>query len=203
MIEYSKSDGICIVRLNNPPLNAIGFELLEQLCSAFSRANTDKDVRGIIVTGDDDHFSAGADVNIFKRIATSLVEQGCLGQKTGAGVYKYEKGDYTPHRSETAEEVILDVRKEASSAYSEIGREEITRRLVLRMVNEAFYVMEDGIAERESDLDVAMVLGTGFPDFRGGILKYARDLGLDHVMAQLDELAASLGERFLPARRRR
>lgn len=133
---------MCVLCLNNPPLNAIGFELLEQLCSAFSRANTDKDVRGIIVTGDDDHFSAGADVNIFKRIATSLVEQGCLGQKTGAGVYKYEKGDYTPQD------------------------------------------------------DVAIVLGTGFPNFRGGVLKYAYDLGIDNVICRLESLAERFGERF-------
>jgi len=68
MIEYSKSDGICIVRLNNPPLNAIGFELLEELVAAVNRANAEEDVRGIIVTGGDSHFSAGADVNIFKEI---------------------------------------------------------------------------------------------------------------------------------------
>ncbi|GAF95119.1 unnamed protein product, partial [marine sediment metagenome] len=44
------------------------------------------------------------------------------------------------------------------------------------MVNEAFYAIEEEIAQRQSDLDVAMVLGTGFPDFRGGVLKYAHDL---------------------------
>ncbi len=66
------------------------------------------------------------------------------------------------------------------------------------MVNEAFYVMEEGIAQRESDLDVAMVLGTGFPDFRGGVLKYARDLGLSNVRADLEKLAAQHGPRFSP-----
>ena len=59
--------------------------------------------------------------------------------------------------------------------------EEITRRLVLRVVNEAFYVLEEGLCQRPSDLDVAMVLGTGLADFRGGVVKYAQDLGLDRV----------------------
>ena len=68
MIEYSKSDGVCILRLDNPPINAIGFELLEALVAAVSRANAEEDVRGIIVTGGEEHFSAGADVNLFKQI---------------------------------------------------------------------------------------------------------------------------------------
>jgi len=69
---------------------------------------------------------------------------------------------------------------------------------VLRMAAEAFCVLEEGIAQRESDIDAAMVLGTGFPDFRGGVLKYARDIGLDTVFEQLGTLAEQCGERFAP-----
>jgi 3-hydroxyacyl-CoA dehydrogenase/enoyl-CoA hydratase/3-hydroxybutyryl-CoA epimerase len=64
------------------------------------------------------------------------------------------------------------------------------------MVNEAFYVVEEEIAERESDIDAATVLGTGFPDFRGGVLKYAYDLGIDEVLSRLDSLAERCGGRF-------
>ncbi len=71
MIEYSKSDGVCTLRLDDPPLNAIGFELLEQLGAAVERANADEEVRGIIVTGTADHFSAGADVNLFSGISSA------------------------------------------------------------------------------------------------------------------------------------
>jgi len=66
-------------------------------------------------------------------------------------------------------------------------------------VSEAFYVVEEGIVQRESDVDVAMVLGTGFPDFRGGVLKYARDVGLANVRADLEKLAAQHGARFSPS----
>lgn len=132
------------------------------------------------------------------QIAVRLVEQGHLGQKTAAGVYKYEKGDYAPLYSPAAERIITKVRQEGGRPQGEIGPDEITRRLVLRMVNEAFYVMQERIAQREADLDAAMVLGTGFPDFRGGVLKYARDLGLGRVVRQLDELAQRCGERFSP-----
>ena len=136
-------------------------------------------------------------------IALRLVEAGHLGQKTGAGVYRYEKGDYTPLASEAAAEIIAGVRRERGVAPRDIGREEITRRLMLRMVAEAFYVLEEGIVERGADIDVAMVLGTGLPDFRGGVVKYAYDLGLERVLAQLQELVRQCGQRFAPCPRLR
>jgi 3-hydroxyacyl-CoA dehydrogenase len=134
------------------------------------------------------------------QVALRLVERGHLGQKSGAGVYRYEKGDRTPRRSAEAAQVITEVQQAAGRALRPAGKDEITRRLVLRMVNEAFFVMEEGIAQRESDVDVALVLGTGFPDFRGGVLKYARDLGLGNVRVDLDRLAAEHGARFSRSR---
>jgi len=131
-------------------------------------------------------------------IVTQLVERGRLGQKTGGGVYDYRRGDYTSLHSEDADDVIQSVRRKSDVRPRDIDREEITRRLVLRMVAEAFRVLEEGIAQRESDIDVAMVLGTGFPDFRGGVLRYARDLGVDDVVRQLRELEQQFGERFAP-----
>ncbi len=137
------------------------------------------------------------------RVAVRLVERGHLGQKTGSGVYEYEKGDRTPRRSEASAQVIAEVQQAEGPAKrraGRVGRDEITRRLVLRMVNEAFHVMEEGIAERESDLDVATVLGIGFPDFRGGVLRYARGIGPGNVLADLEAMAAEHGARFAPCR---
>ncbi|NOX56497.1 MAG: hypothetical protein GXP27_19045, partial [Planctomycetes bacterium] len=62
----------------------------------------------------------------------------------------------------------------------------------------AFRVLEDAIVQRESDMDVAVVLGVGFPDFRGGVVRYARDRGLGHVVQRLEALAERHGERFAP-----
>jgi len=132
-------------------------------------------------------------------VAVGLVERGLLGQKTGAGVYKYEKGDYAPRHGETTDEIIAEVRRRRRLTPRPMGPEEITRRLVLRMVNEAFYVMQEGIVQRESDVDAAMVLGTGFPDFRGGVLKYARGLGLGKVLGDMEQLAERLGGRYSPS----
>ena len=131
-------------------------------------------------------------------IVTRLVEAGCLGQKAGSGVYRYEKGDYTPHDSDAARRLIVAVRQEAGAAPREVGGDEIAERLVLRMVNEALVAVQERIAQRESDVDVSTVLGMGFPDFRGGILTYARDIGIDTVAGRLDVLAETFGERFRP-----
>jgi 3-hydroxyacyl-CoA dehydrogenase len=133
-------------------------------------------------------------------IAARLVEQGHLGQKAGSGVYSYREGDYTPHPSQAAQQIIAQVQQEVGRGRREIAADEITQRLMLRMVGEAFYAMEEAVARCESDLDVAMVLGTGFPDFRGGVLRYARGLGLDNVLARLEELAARFGQRFSPCK---
>ena len=133
-------------------------------------------------------------------IALRLADEGLLGQKTGSGVYRYEKGDHTPHPSDDAGRIIADVRRQRGAAPCDVSDEEITRRLVLRMVAEAFCVLEEGIIQRGSDLDVAMVLGTGLADFRGGVLRYAYDLGLNEVLTQLEELTEKCGPRFSPCR---
>lgn len=94
--------------------------------------------------------------------------------------------------------LVADVRRERGRLPRDVGRDEVTERLVLRMVAEAFAVMEEGVARRESDIDAATVLGIGFPDFRGGVVRYARGIGLDTVLDRLEELAGRFGERFAP-----
>lgn len=132
------------------------------------------------------------------QVVARLVAAGRLGQKAGAGVYNYAPGNYTPHPSEETAALVGEVRRERGIAPRPVAADEIAQRLVLRMVAEALWVMEEGIALREADVDAAMVLGTGFPDFRGGVLRYARDLGLGSARQQLGALTARFGERFAP-----
>ena len=129
-------------------------------------------------------------------IAIRLVESGQLGQKSGAGVYRYEPGDTTPHPSGLAQQVIAGVQQGFGRKPQGLGRQEIVRRLVYRMVAEAFRVIEERVAASESDVDVATVLGVGFPDSRGGVMNFARDLGLDAVRAELQVLSARCGPRY-------
>jgi 3-hydroxyacyl-CoA dehydrogenase len=138
------------------------------------------------------------DHGVLSPIAARLVERGRLGQKSGGGVYDYERGDYTPRHSAVAQEIIDEVRREAGGAPRHAEAGEITRRLVMRMVAEAFRVKQEGLVQRESDIDAATVLGVAFPDSRGGVLKYARDYGIDNVIGDLRDLAREHGERYSP-----
>jgi 3-hydroxyacyl-CoA dehydrogenase len=133
-------------------------------------------------------------------VAVRLAESGHLGQKTGAGVYKYEKGAYTAASSEITRRLIADVREALKRMPRQVDEIEIRERLVLRMVAEASYVLDEGVARDEADLDVATVLGIGFPDFRGGIMRYARDLGIGAVRRRLKELESRFGARFAPGK---
>jgi 3-hydroxyacyl-CoA dehydrogenase len=128
-----------------------------------------------------------------------LVEAGHLGQKTGAGVYRYESHDRTPHPHQLTEQAVARSRSERGSAAA-AECEPIVSRLMLRMVAEAFRLLEERIVQRAADIDVAMVLGTGLADFRGGVLRYASDLGLDQVLGEIQRLAERCGPRYAPCR---
>lgn len=71
--------------------------------------------------------------------------------------------------------------------------------MVLGMINEAARTLDDGVVDRPDALDVAMIMGAGFPPFRGGLLRHADHLGLDHVVARLRHYAEAVGPRFAPA----
>jgi len=129
--------------------------------------------------------------------AARLVEHGLLGQKTSAGVYRYEPGDRTPRPNPAAEEIIAAVRLEQPRDAA-VAASEIADRLVLRLAVEAFRALDEQLVGRPGDLDVAMVLGTGLADFRGGPLRYARRRGLGDVLARLSSFERLHGARFAP-----
>jgi 3-hydroxyacyl-CoA dehydrogenase len=131
-------------------------------------------------------------------IVRELVDRGDLGQKTGSGVYRYEGSDNTPRPSDRFRGILEDLRSKTGNPMRIFTTAAISERLVLRLVNEAFRVAQEGIILRESDLDVASVLGAGFPDFRGGVLRHAYDRGITTIISRLEALAETLGERFRP-----
>lgn len=130
-------------------------------------------------------------------IAARLVDRGLLGQKTNAGVYRYEPGERTPRPNPAAEEIIAAARRE-QPADVVVAAGDVADRLVLRLVAEAFHALDEQLVGRPSDLDVAMVLGTGLADFRGGPLRYAQRRGLKDVLAQLSSFERRHGGRFAP-----
>jgi 3-hydroxyacyl-CoA dehydrogenase/enoyl-CoA hydratase/3-hydroxybutyryl-CoA epimerase len=124
----------------------------------------------------------------------ALVAAGRLGRKSGAGFYEYsqgKRGDPSPAAYEA-----LRAKPAPSPPYS---RDMLESRLVLPMVNEAAFCLEDGVVTAPSKLDLAMILGTGFPPFHGGLLRWADSLGLPRVRSLLEELTEKFGPRFEPA----
>jgi 3-hydroxyacyl-CoA dehydrogenase/enoyl-CoA hydratase/3-hydroxybutyryl-CoA epimerase len=74
----------------------------------------------------------------------------------------------------------------------------VVERMVLAMINEASLILDEKIVASAAELDLAMIMGTGFPPFRGGLLRYADALGVPYVVSRLDELSSSVGPRFRP-----
>jgi 3-hydroxyacyl-CoA dehydrogenase len=123
---------------------------------------------------------------------------GRKGQKTGAGWYRYEKGDRTPHPDEVVKSVIADVAKEFGIEQRTFTDEEILRRLLLASVNEACKILEEGKAYRASDIDVMWLHGFGFPRYRGGLMFWADTVGSKEILRQIEEWHQRYGERWKP-----
>jgi 3-hydroxyacyl-CoA dehydrogenase/enoyl-CoA hydratase/3-hydroxybutyryl-CoA epimerase/3-hydroxyacyl-CoA dehydrogenase/enoyl-CoA hydratase/3-hydroxybutyryl-CoA epimerase/enoyl-CoA isomerase len=136
--------------------------------------------------------TAFADRAVPTRILDELVAANRLGQKTGAGFYSYAKGTRGVDDPALAP-ILAKVRK----GNREPSPEEMVDRLFLPMLTEASRILEEGIVREPADVDMGLILGIGFPPFRGGILHWADDLGLPAVVEKLKKYEP-LGKRFQP-----
>jgi 3-hydroxyacyl-CoA dehydrogenase len=131
-------------------------------------------------------------------IRDRLCEAGRRGQKTGSGFYDYdEKRNRTP--SKFAEEIILQMSKEKGIVRHEIGDREILERCIYPMINEGAKILEEGIAQRPSDIDVVWVYGYGWPRYRGGPMFFADTDGVEDVLDVLEKYEAKHGAAFTPS----
>lgn len=125
---------------------------------------------------------------LFFRAADLMVEHQRLGQKTSAGFYDYANGKKL---DDTASVELLQAEaRERGIKARDIGVEEIQQRLILALINEGARILEEGIAIRASDIDVIWLNGYGFPRWRGGPMCYADEIGLEDVIALIDEIHA-------------
>src|SRR5580765_1692451 len=132
-------------------------------------------------------------------IADKLVELGRFGQKTGAGWYRYEKGDRTPHPDPEVARIIKEVGAGMGVEQRSFSDEEILRRLLFASVNEACKILEENIAYRSSDIDIMWLHGFGFPRYRGGLMHWADTIGVQEVYAQIAAWHQRYGARWAPA----
>ena len=124
-------------------------------------------------------------------IADRIVEAGRLGQKTGKGWYGYEPGSRAAQVDPAVEAMIQDYRHEMGITPREITDDEIVDRCVYALVNEGARILEEGIALRASDIDIVYLTGYGFPRARGGPMFHAETVGLDKVVARMQEFASN------------
>ncbi|NNC76858.1 MAG: 3-hydroxyacyl-CoA dehydrogenase [Woeseiaceae bacterium] len=134
------------------------------------------------------------------RVADALVEMGRLGQKSGAGFYTYDPDSRNYHVDEESLSVIEREAEVLGVTRRKIDAGEIVDRIIYALINEGMRIVEEGIAQRPSDIDVVYVYGYGFPAHRGGPMHYADVVGLKEVYARICEFRDRLGaENWTPA----
>jgi len=130
-------------------------------------------------------------------LTEAIYQTGCYGRKTGAGYMDYS-GD-SPVPNQKVVDVIQTYIKDNQVSAREMTEQEIVDLMLANAINEAAYMMEEGICDRPHDMDLAMIYGTGFPPYRGGILRYADKWGLAKVHQSLQDLESRYGVHFKPA----
>lgn len=133
------------------------------------------------------------------RIADVLVEAGRLGQKTNAGYYAYDPETRQRTEDPAVVEIIERVAADLNVKRAPLSDDEIRTRLLLTLINEGYKILEEGIAQRASDIDVVYCFGYGFPSYRGGPMFQAEEMGLDKVLDQINAYKETLGAQYWTA----
>ncbi len=127
----------------------------------------------------------------YSKTADLLCELGRFGQKTGAGWYDYVPGKRDAIPSKVVTDMIEKHRADLGITARKIADEEIVHRLVYALVNEGAKIVDEGIAQRASDIDMVYITGYGFPMHRGGPMNYADTQGLFNVVQAMKRFAAN------------
>lgn len=125
-------------------------------------------------------------------VADRLVEAGRLGQKSGAGYYQYDPETRRRMDDPAVMEIVEATCAELGINRRTISDEEIVDRLTLALANEGAKILEEGIAQRASDIDVVYCYGYGFPRFKGGPMHNLEAVGIPRAVARMEEFASKL-----------
>ena len=135
----------------------------------------------------------------YSTVADRVCELGRFGQKTGAGWFRYEDGSRTPIPDPIVDELILKISQENGLTRREVGDQEILERCMYPLVNEGAKILEEGLAQRASDIDVIWMYGYGFPRFLGGPMFWADLVGVQTIYNTMSRLHDEHGDWLKPA----
>ncbi len=130
------------------------------------------------------------------RMGTLLVEMGRHGQKTGSGFYKYDPETRKRISDSEVEALIIEEAGKMDIEQREISNDEILARCFYPLINEGAKILEEGIAQRASDIDVVYIYGYAFPVAKGGPMHYADSVGLKNVYDKICEFRDRYGEEY-------
>lgn len=135
------------------------------------------------------------DPNRIENIRDALCAIDRWGQKKGAGFYDYDE-NRRPSPSPVVQQIIEDFAKKQGVERRQISDEEIVERTLYTMVNEGAQILEEGMAQRASDIDVVWVYGYGWPVYRGGPMFWADTVGLQNIVDGLKRQEERMGSDF-------
>lgn len=118
-------------------------------------------------------------------LSARMVEKGFLGKKAKKGFYTYDEKGKVNGVNDEIESLLPSVKESMSES-------EIQMRVILPMINEASYILDEKIVEEAGDVDLGLIFGIGFPPFRGGLLRYADSEGLDRILNAINGHAESV-----------
>jgi 3-hydroxyacyl-CoA dehydrogenase/enoyl-CoA hydratase/3-hydroxybutyryl-CoA epimerase len=124
-----------------------------------------------------------------------LLEKKRLGKKSGSGFYLYSGPEKKEKVLDSGIYELLGI----SPVPGKIQKQEMVERCVFGMINEAARCLQEKIVSSPEDVDLGMIMGTGFPPFRGGLLRYADSIGLAKIVSALEGYASRYGMRFSPS----
>lgn len=127
------------------------------------------------------------------KILDLLYDKKLFGKKAGKGFYLYEGEKITPNPE--IDQLLASIKKPDQKS----SEDEIVSRFISVMVNEAAKCLEEGVIKNPGYLDMALLMGIGFPPYRGGLLKYADEAGIEKIVSQLEALEKRYGVRYKPA----
>ena len=132
----------------------------------------------------------------YSKFADVICEVGRFGQKTGKGWYLYQPGSRKAISDPELDAMLVKYRTDNGLIARKISNEEIVQSCIFALINEGCRILEEGIAQRASDIDIVYLTGYGFPVYRGGPLKYADEIGLYKVVQKLEQFYKDTQDEF-------